>query len=160
MYLEPSQTTMNYKTTKYLRMKGVLDSIELRMLRRADYLRECNISGESHVCSYETLSVFHIGWEIGWEDSLFSLAFATRWNPKHPSYVSTHLICNSNRGIFLAKFAKVLRTPFFIEHLRWLLLICLLFKFQSFKDLIVQFQLLLLLSLLFLFYLKKPLHEL
>ena len=29
-------------------MKGVLDSIELRMLRRADYIRERNILGESH----------------------------------------------------------------------------------------------------------------
>ena len=29
---------MIYKTTEYLRMKGVLDSIKLRMLRRVDYL--------------------------------------------------------------------------------------------------------------------------
>ena len=28
-------------------------------------------------------------------DSLPSLAFATRWNPKHPSYVSTRLFCKS-----------------------------------------------------------------
>ena len=34
---------MNYKTTKYLCMKDVLDSNELQMLRRADYMRECNI---------------------------------------------------------------------------------------------------------------------
>ena len=84
-----------YKTTEYLRMKSVLDSIELRMLRRADYMRERNILGESHVYSYRTPSVSHIGWEIGWADSLLSLAFATRWNPKHPSYVSTQLFCNS-----------------------------------------------------------------
>ena len=68
-------------------MKDVLNSFELRMLRRAGYLRERNIFGESHVYSYGTLPVFHIGQEIGWADSLLSLAFATRWNPKHLSYV-------------------------------------------------------------------------
>ena len=34
----------------------------------------------------------------GWCDlsySLLSLAFTARWNPKHPSYVSTRLFCNS-----------------------------------------------------------------
>ena len=77
-----------YKTTEYLRVKGALDSIELRMLRRADYLRECNILEESHIYSHGTPSVFHFGREIGWADSLLSLAFATRWNPKHLSYVS------------------------------------------------------------------------
>ena len=56
-------------------MKDVLNSFELRMLRRADYLRERNIFGESHVYSYGTLPVFHIGREIGWADSLHSLAF-------------------------------------------------------------------------------------
>ena len=30
----------NYKTVLYFRIKGVLDSIELRMLRRVDYVRE------------------------------------------------------------------------------------------------------------------------
>ena len=34
----------------------------------------------------------------------------------------------SSTGVFLVKFAKFLRTPFFTEHLRWLLLICFLFK--------------------------------
>ena len=57
--------TMIYKTTEYLRMKGVLDSIELRMLRRADYMRECNILRESHVHRYETQSVGVNGWELG-----------------------------------------------------------------------------------------------
>ena len=57
---------MNYKTTEYLRMKGVLDSIELRMRRRADYMRERNILGESHFTATE---VFHIGRENGWADS-------------------------------------------------------------------------------------------
>ena len=86
---------MIYKTTEYLRMKGVLDSIKLRMLRRADYMREHNILGESHVYSYGRLSVVHIGRENGWADTLLSLAFAARWNPKHPSYVSTRLFYNS-----------------------------------------------------------------
>ena len=57
---------MFYKTTEYLRMKGVLDFTELQMLRRANYMRERNILGESHVYSYGTPSVFHFGWEIGW----------------------------------------------------------------------------------------------
>ena len=86
---------MFYKTTEYLRMKGVLDSIELWMLRRADYMRERNILGESHNCSYKTLPVFHFWQEIGWAGSLLSLAFAARWNPKDPSYVSTRLFRNS-----------------------------------------------------------------
>ena len=85
----------NYKTTEYLRMKGILDSIDLRMLGRADYIRERSIFGESHVYSYGTPSVFHFGREIGWVDSLLSLAFAARWNPKHRSYGSTRLFCNS-----------------------------------------------------------------
>ena len=38
----------NYKTIEYVRIKGVLNSIELRMLRRVDYLWERNIL-ESHV---------------------------------------------------------------------------------------------------------------
>ena len=54
-----------YKTTEYLRMKGVLDSIELQMLRRADYMRECNILRESHVHSYKTQSARVNGWELG-----------------------------------------------------------------------------------------------
>ena len=58
-------------------------------------MRECNILGELHVYSYGTPSVFHIGREKGWSDSLLYLEFETRWNPKHPSYVSTRLFCNS-----------------------------------------------------------------
>ena len=48
-------------------------------------------------------------------------------------------------SLFLVKLAKFLRTLYFTEHFRWLLLVCLLFKSQSFKDLTVQFQLCLLL---------------
>ena len=46
---------------------------------------------------------------------------------------------------------------FFTEHLWWLLLICLLFKSQSLKD---SFNCVCYFSLLFVFYLKKLLHEL
>ena len=53
--------TKTYKTTEYLRIEGVLDFIELRMLRTADYLRQRNILGESNVYSYGTPLVFHIG---------------------------------------------------------------------------------------------------
>ena len=55
----------NYKTTEYLRMKGVLDSIELRLLRRADCMKEHNILRESHVHSYKMQSVQENGWEVG-----------------------------------------------------------------------------------------------
>ena len=57
---------VNYKTTKYLHMKGVLDSIELRMLRRADYMRECNILGESHTfTATEHCQYFILGGKLG-----------------------------------------------------------------------------------------------
>ena len=42
-------------------MKGVLDSIELRMLRRVDYMREGNILGQPHIQRYVTLSVLMFG---------------------------------------------------------------------------------------------------
>ena len=66
--------------------KGVLDSIELRMLRRADYVRDCKIFGgymfEATVrCHYPALSRVS-----GWAHSLLFLAFTARWNPKHSSY--------------------------------------------------------------------------
>ena len=57
--------------------------------------RERNILGESYVYNYGTPSEFHIEEENGWADSLLSLAFATRFNPKHPSYVSTRLFWDS-----------------------------------------------------------------
>ena len=58
-------------------------------------MRERNILGESHVYSYGMPSVFDIWQENGWADSLLSLAFSAGWNPKHPSYLSTQLFCNS-----------------------------------------------------------------
>ena len=84
----------NYKTTKYLRMKAVLDSIELRMLRRADYLptrfpTQNEILTAFCSCKHVTLQgCYTLSY------SLLTLAFATWWNPKHPSYVSTWLFCN------------------------------------------------------------------
>ena len=72
-------------------MMGVFDSIELQMLRRADYVRERKLLKDSHVHSHETQSVDKLGWRIGWAHSLLSLPFATRRNQKHPSYVSIRL---------------------------------------------------------------------
>ena len=80
------------KTTEHLRMMGVFYSIELRMLRRADYVvKEPKLLRDSHVHSHERQSVHKLGWGIGWAHSLLSLAFATRWNRKHPSYVNIRL---------------------------------------------------------------------
>ena len=42
-------------------MKGVLDFIELRMLKRVNYIRKRNTLGESHIQSYVTPSVFMLG---------------------------------------------------------------------------------------------------
>ena len=78
----------------YLRIKGVSDSIGLQMLRRVDYPRERNILGVSHVFSFGTPSIFHIGREIEGADSLLSLALKTRWNPRNPLYVSTRSFCS------------------------------------------------------------------
>ena len=47
------------------------DSIELRMLSRAEYVRERNLLKDSHVNSHETQSVHKLGWETGWADSCF-----------------------------------------------------------------------------------------
>ena len=55
-------------------MKGVSDSIELRM-QGEQTIGERNNLGESHVYSYGTQSVFHFWREIEWVDSLLSLAF-------------------------------------------------------------------------------------
>ena len=55
-------------------MKDVLDSIELRMLRIVDYLRDRNILGESHVQNYVMSSVLLLGgfWACR-ESTLFSI---------------------------------------------------------------------------------------
>ena len=67
------------KTTEYLRMMDVFVSVELRMLRRADYLPTViAFRGCEHVSLWGACNLSHI---------LLSLAFATRWNEKHPSCV-------------------------------------------------------------------------
>ena len=76
-------------------MKGVLDSIELQMLRRADYLptwfpTQNEILTMFHSCKHVTL---HGCYTVSY--SLLSLAFTTQWNPKHPSYISIQLFCKS-----------------------------------------------------------------
>ena len=81
---------MELQKTRYLHMKGVLDSIELRMLRTGDCLPT-----QAHptqvltaLRSFERVTLQGC---YGLSDSLLSLAFATQWNPKHPTYVSTRL---------------------------------------------------------------------
>ena len=57
-------------------MKGVLDSIELRMLRRVDYVREHNFLRET-MLKAERNAVNNLSWMgYGRAHSLLSLAFA------------------------------------------------------------------------------------
>ena len=84
-------------------MMGAFDSIELRMLRRADYVRERKLLRDSHVHSHETQSVQKLGWETGWAHSLLSLTFATRWNQKHPSYVGIWLFLKLHLATLLRR---------------------------------------------------------
>ena len=88
-------TAEDLQNNRVLRYEGCFGFHRNANAKGADYMRERNFLGESHVYSYGTTSVFHIGRENRWEDGLLSLAFATRWNPKHPSYLSTRLFCNS-----------------------------------------------------------------
>ena len=68
-------------------MKGVLDSTELRNVRRVNYMRESVISLERHMFKAEWNAVSNLSWVGYWRaPSLLSLAFAAPWNPKHPSY--------------------------------------------------------------------------
>ena len=80
------------KTTEYLRRMGVFDSIKLWMQERADYVPTLfptqvyvltAFRGCEHVVSLWGACTF--------SHSLLSLAFATRWNQKHQSYVSIQL---------------------------------------------------------------------
>ena len=71
------------KTTEYLCMMDVFASVKLQMLRRADYLPTViAFRGCEHVSLWGACTLSHI---------LLSLAFATRWNEKHPSCVSIPL---------------------------------------------------------------------
>ena len=58
--------------------------------------------------------------------------------------------------LVFVKLVTFLKTSFLTKHLRWLLLICLLFKSQSLKD---SFNRVCYFSLLFVFYLKKLFDE-
>lgn len=50
---------INYKTIEYLRIKGVLVSIEWRILRRVACMRERNIFGETHLLWHPCRVVMH-----------------------------------------------------------------------------------------------------
>ena len=83
----------NFKTTDYLHMKAVLDSIVFQMLRR----------GDDMLNTHSFLTDWYSDCVLCWS-SPRNLCFLTvsppsapkrPWNPKHPSYVSTWLLCNS-----------------------------------------------------------------
>ena len=83
------------KTTEYLCMMGVFDSMELRMLRRAGYVSALSPVFHPSLCGLRFMAVM---WTCEYmrnlyslSHSLLSLAFATPWNQKHPSYVSIRL---------------------------------------------------------------------
>ena len=83
------------KTTEYLFMMGVFDSMELRMLRRAGYVSALSPVFHPSLCGLRFMAVM---WTCecmrnlySLSHSLLSLAFATPWNQKHPSYVSIRL---------------------------------------------------------------------
>ena len=79
------------KTTEYLHMMSVFDSIKLRMLRRADYVpppvshpslcTDCISCGCEHVSLWGACALSH---------SLLSLAFTTRWN--HASIICKYSV--------------------------------------------------------------------
>ena len=94
-------------------MMSVFDSIKLRMLKRAGYVRECKLLRDSHVHSHEMQSVHKLEWETGWTHSLLSLAFATRCNQKHRSYVSIRLFLKFH-------LAALLRRPDYMRSLKLL----------------------------------------
>lgn len=91
-----------YRTTEYLRIKAVFDSIDSRMIKRAvDYMRDSVKPLVSH--AFEATELFqYICW-VGswWSDKLLSLA--TRCNSKHPSSISIRLISKSNDFFFPTK---------------------------------------------------------
>ena len=93
------------KTTEYLCMMGVFDSMELRMLRRAGYVSALSPVFHPILCGLRFMAVM---WTCECmrslytlSHSLFSLVFATRWNQKHPSYVSIWLFLKFHVRVFL-----------------------------------------------------------
>ena len=85
----------NYKTTNYLPMKGVMDSIKLWMLRRADYLPTQFPARNGILMAFCSCKCVTLQGCYAVSDSLLSLTFTTWWNSKHLSYVSTQLFCKS-----------------------------------------------------------------
>ena len=96
-------------------MMGVFDSIELRMQRRADYVPTPFPTQGCVLTAFRGCESVNLWGACAVSHSLLSLAFATRWNKKHTSYVSIRLllklqsiICNnvyvitfSTRTLFL-----------------------------------------------------------
>ena len=76
-------------------MTGVLDSIELRMLRRADYLPTQFPTQNEILTTFRSCRRVTLQGCSTVSGSLLSLAFTTQWNPKHSSYVRTLLFCKS-----------------------------------------------------------------
>ena len=80
------------KTTKYLCLMGVFDSIKLQMLKRVNYVptlfpTQVYVLTAFHSCEHVSL------WRAcALSHSLLSLVFTIRWNQKHPSYVSIRLV--------------------------------------------------------------------
>ena len=83
-----------YKATKYLRIKGALDFIELQMLRRVDFIWESITSLIGHTFKDMECPQFFCFADFRWADSVLSWAFATLWNTKHSSYESIRLFYN------------------------------------------------------------------
>ena len=84
---------------------GVFDSMELRMLRRAGYVSTLSPVFHPILCGLRFMAVM---WTCECmrslytlSHSLFSLVFATRWNQKHPSYVSIWLFLKFHVRVFL-----------------------------------------------------------
>ena len=72
-------------------MMGVFDSIELRMLRRADYVPTLFPTQVYVLTAFRGCEHVSLWGAYALSYRLLSLAFATRWNQKHPSYVSIQL---------------------------------------------------------------------
>ena len=67
-------------------LKSVLDSIELRMLIKADYVPTLMPSKMESTDSVPWLWTCTLQGLYNLSHSLLSLALAAKWNPKHPSY--------------------------------------------------------------------------
>ena len=80
-------------------MMGVFDSIELRMLRRADYVRQRKHLRDSHVRSHETQSVHKFEREIG----RALLSIHNSMESKHSSYVNIRVFLKFHLATLLRR---------------------------------------------------------